>query len=256
MSTRRSSRIQSLEAKRLVETDTQPTSEEPNNGTKCKATTADSGRFQTTLVPNNKLPFLPVEIFTLIFENVQDKRTLSRLGRTCRRFYLLVNPILYRQICVAAAYHAHIDRFIRTIEPHLSIRQRKQLKKEGKYMGQQQTYSETISPEEKPAYVSKKDLVELGLFGSILGHIGDGNFHETILFENKQHKEVEDCVDRMVYRALEMEGTCTGEHGIGLGKKGFLKAEVGDAPIQVVRAIKTSLDPHWLMNPGKIFDRN
>ncbi|KAF5002530.1 hypothetical protein FGRMN_295 [Fusarium graminum] len=108
--------------------------------------------------------------------------------------------------------------------------------------------------------ISKKDLVELGLFGSILGHIGDGNFHETILFENKQHKEVEDCVDRMVYRALEMEGTCTkdiqGEHGIGLGKKDFLKAEVGDVPIQVMRAIKTSLDPHWLMNPGKIFDRN
>ncbi|KAF5658699.1 d-lactate dehydrogenase (cytochrome) [Fusarium heterosporum] len=103
--------------------------------------------------------------------------------------------------------------------------------------------------------VSKKDLVELGLFGSILGHIGDGNFHETILFENKQHKQVEDCVDRMVYRALEMEGTCTGEHGIGLGKKDFLKAEVGDIPIEVMRAIKTSLDPHWLMNPGKIFDR-
>lgn len=51
--------------------------------------------------------------------------------------------------------------------------------------------------------------MELGLFGSILGHIGDGNFHETILFEEKQRKEVEDCVDKMVARALEMEGTCT-----------------------------------------------
>ncbi|CAF3495215.1 unnamed protein product [Fusarium graminearum] len=103
--------------------------------------------------------------------------------------------------------------------------------------------------------VSKKDLVKLGLFGSILGHIGDGNFHETILFEEKQRNEVEKCVDKMVYRALEMEGTCTGEHGIGLGKKDFLREEVGDAPIQVMRAIKTSLDPHWLMNPGKVFDR-
>ncbi|EKJ77589.1 hypothetical protein FPSE_02087 [Fusarium pseudograminearum CS3096] len=103
--------------------------------------------------------------------------------------------------------------------------------------------------------VSKKDLVKLGLFGSILGHIGDGNFHETILFEEKQRNEVEKCVDKMVYRALEMEGTCTGEHGIGLGKKDFLREEVGEAPIQVMRAIKTSLDPHWLMNPGKIFDR-
>ncbi|KAF4950010.1 hypothetical protein FGADI_8456 [Fusarium gaditjirri] len=102
--------------------------------------------------------------------------------------------------------------------------------------------------------ISKKELVELGLFGSILGHIGDGNFHETILFEEKQRKQVEDCVHKMVSRAIEMEGTCTGEHGVGLGKKDFLREEVGDVPIQVMRAIKTSLDPLWLMNPGKIFD--
>ncbi|KAF6517949.1 hypothetical protein HZS61_002027 [Fusarium oxysporum f. sp. conglutinans] len=103
--------------------------------------------------------------------------------------------------------------------------------------------------------ISKKELVELGLFGSILGHIGDGNFHETILFDEKQRKEVEDCVHKMVSRAIEMEGTCTGEHGVGLGKKEFLREEVGDVPIHVMRAIKTSLDPLWLMNPGKIFDR-
>ncbi|KAJ4005443.1 D-lactate ferricytochrome c oxidoreductase [Fusarium irregulare] len=103
--------------------------------------------------------------------------------------------------------------------------------------------------------VSKKDLVELGLFGSILGHIGDGNFHETILFQRDQHDQVEKCVDKMVLRALEMEGTCTGEHGIGLGKKEFLREEVGEAPIEVMRSIKSSLDPLWLMNPGKIFDR-
>ncbi|KAG5655095.1 hypothetical protein KAF25_000218 [Fusarium avenaceum] len=103
--------------------------------------------------------------------------------------------------------------------------------------------------------VSKKDLVELGIFGSILGHIGDGNFHETILFQENQRHEVEKCVDRMVLRALKMEGTCTGEHGVGLGKKEFLREEVGEAPIEVMRAIKSSLDPLWLMNPGKIFDR-
>ncbi|KAK2009478.1 FAD-binding domain-containing protein [Colletotrichum eremochloae] len=103
--------------------------------------------------------------------------------------------------------------------------------------------------------ISKHDLVELGLFGSILGHIGDGNFHETILFEDGQRKAVEASVDRMVARALEMEGTCTGEHGVGLGKKDFLREEVGDVTIEVMRAIKNSLDPLWLMNPGKIFDR-
>ncbi|KAH6962129.1 hypothetical protein BKA56DRAFT_499158 [Ilyonectria sp. MPI-CAGE-AT-0026] len=103
--------------------------------------------------------------------------------------------------------------------------------------------------------MSKIDLDGLGLFGSILGHVGDGNFHETILFDGaKERASVEKCVHKMVDRALEMEGTCTGEHGVGLGKKDCLQKELGDAPIQVMRAIKKSLDPHWLMNPGKIFD--
>ncbi|KAH6869695.1 glycosyl hydrolase family 3 N terminal domain-containing protein [Thelonectria olida] len=103
--------------------------------------------------------------------------------------------------------------------------------------------------------LSKKDLDGLGLFGSILGHVGDGNFHETILFDgNKERAAVEDAVHKMVHRALDMEGTCTGEHGIGLGKKEFLREELGEAPLQVMRSIKRSLDPHWLMNPGKIFD--
>ncbi|PVI02835.1 hypothetical protein DM02DRAFT_521915, partial [Periconia macrospinosa] len=102
--------------------------------------------------------------------------------------------------------------------------------------------------------LSKEDLRGLGLFGSILGHIGDGNFHETILFEDKDRENVEHCVHKMVHRALEMEGTCTGEHGIGLGKKEFLREEVGDVSIEVMRTIKKSLDPKWLMNPGKIFD--
>lgn len=60
--------------------------------------------------------------------------------------------------------------------------------------------------------LSKKELDELGLFASILGHIGDGNFHESIMYDSKdpeERKKVEDCVYRMVDRALEMEGTCT-----------------------------------------------
>lgn len=57
--------------------------------------------------------------------------------------------------------------------------------------------------------ISKRDLVELGLFGSVLGHIGDGNFHETIMFEEDQRQDVEACVHRMVSQALDMEGTCT-----------------------------------------------
>ncbi|TPX07277.1 uncharacterized protein E0L32_010774 [Thyridium curvatum] len=101
---------------------------------------------------------------------------------------------------------------------------------------------------------SKKDLDNLNLFGSIIGHVGDGNFHETILFDGaKERQRVEQSVHRMVRRALDMEGTCTGEHGVGLGKIDSLQDELGDAPLSVMRAIKTSLDPKWLMNPGKIF---
>lgn len=61
-------------------------------------------------------------------------------------------------------------------------------------------------------------------------------------------------VHNMVATALEMEGTCTGEHGIGLGKKESLVQELGADTIGVMQQIKRSLDPHWLMNPGKIFD--
>ncbi|OQE38463.1 hypothetical protein PENCOP_c008G06130 [Penicillium coprophilum] len=105
--------------------------------------------------------------------------------------------------------------------------------------------------------ISKKELVDLGLFASILGHIGDGNFHASIMYDRNDPAErarVEKVVYDMVDRGLEMEGSCTGEHGIGLGKKGSLKKEVGPDTIDVMRSIKRSLDPHWLLNPGKIFD--
>ncbi|KAJ5372626.1 FAD-binding type 2 [Penicillium concentricum] len=105
--------------------------------------------------------------------------------------------------------------------------------------------------------ISKKELVDLGLFASILGHIGDGNFHASIMYDRNDPAErarVEKVVYDMVDRGLEMEGSCTGEHGIGLGKKGSLKKEVGPETINVMRSIKRSLDPRWLLNPGKIFD--
>ena len=104
---------------------------------------------------------------------------------------------------------------------------------------------------------SKEELDGLGLFASILGHIGDGNFHSSILYNRNdpaERKKVERMVHNMVDAALEMEGTCTGEHGIGLGKKENLLQELGVDTIDVMRQIKRSLDPNWLMNPGKIFD--
>ncbi|KAK4214093.1 mitochondrial D-lactate dehydrogenase [Rhypophila decipiens] len=106
--------------------------------------------------------------------------------------------------------------------------------------------------------VSKKEMDDLGLFASILGHIGDGNFHESIIYNRRDKVErgkVEVCVKNMVKRALEMEGTCTGEHSIGWGKKESLLWEVGPDTLGVMKAIKSALDPNWIMNPGKIFDR-
>ncbi|CAK7226905.1 D-lactate ferricytochrome c oxidoreductase [Sporothrix eucalyptigena] len=106
--------------------------------------------------------------------------------------------------------------------------------------------------------VSKKEMDDLGLFASILGHIGDGNFHESIIYNRAdvdERAKVETCVKNMVQRALDMEGTCTGEHSVGWGKKDSLLLEVGPATLGVMKAIKTALDPHWILNPGKIFDR-
>jgi D-lactate dehydrogenase (cytochrome) len=84
---------------------------------------------------------------------------------------------------------------------------------------------------------SKKEMDDLGLFASILGHIGDGNFHESIIYNRQdpnELKKVETCVKNMVKRALEMEGTCTGEHSIGWGKKESLVWEVGPDTLGVM----------------------
>jgi D-lactate dehydrogenase (cytochrome) len=88
---------------------------------------------------------------------------------------------------------------------------------------------------------------------TIVGHVGDGNFHVQCMFAPDQTSEVEAFAGRLVERALAMGGTCTGEHGVGLGKKKYLKAEHGEA-LDVMRALKRTLDPGNRMNPGKIFD--
>ncbi|KAI5779071.1 hypothetical protein EDC01DRAFT_723772 [Geopyxis carbonaria] len=105
--------------------------------------------------------------------------------------------------------------------------------------------------------ISKKEMDDLGMFASILGHIGDGNFHESIMYDKNNPDEVariKKCVHDMVDRALEMEGTCTGEHGVGLGKKEYLVKELGLDTLQVMKKMKLALDPLWLLNPGKIID--
>ncbi|MCW5730487.1 MAG: FAD-binding protein [Alphaproteobacteria bacterium] len=102
---------------------------------------------------------------------------------------------------------------------------------------------------------TKRDLDESQLYSAIVGHVGDGNFHIAFVLDRDdpaEMAEAERLNERLVMRALAMEGTCTGEHGVGLGKMNFLLAEHGEA-IAVMRQIKQAIDPLDLMNPGKIF---
>ncbi len=101
---------------------------------------------------------------------------------------------------------------------------------------------------------TQQDVEASFLPAPIVGHVGDGNFHLTIVLKPDDPKEVAEAErlnDRLVKRALALEGTCTGEHGVGYGKVDFLVAEHGEA-VSLMRAIKKALDPDGIMNPGKI----
>ncbi|MET4596086.1 MULTISPECIES: FAD-binding oxidoreductase [unclassified Sphingomonas] len=102
---------------------------------------------------------------------------------------------------------------------------------------------------------TKHDLASASMPATILGHVGDGNFHVIFAMDpnsSDELREVKAINDRLVARALNMDGTCTGEHGIGLGKQDWLVKELGDA-VDVMRVLKRALDPKNLFNPGKIF---
>ena len=95
-----------------------------------------------------------------------------------------------------------------------------------------------------------------GLPYFLVGHVGDGNFHMGYLIDPNSATErqtAETLNHQLVERALTLGGTCTGEHGVGLHKMGFLRQEAGDGAVDMMRAIKQALDPHNIMNPGKIF---
>ncbi|MEO3385536.1 FAD-linked oxidase C-terminal domain-containing protein [Mesorhizobium sp. CAU 1741] len=101
---------------------------------------------------------------------------------------------------------------------------------------------------------TEDDIAACGLIAPIVGHVGDGNFHVLVLMDPDDPKEIETTeafVARLNMRAIAMEGTCTGEHGVGQGKIAFLPHELG-AGVDVMRAIKHALDPHNIMNPGKV----
>jgi D-lactate dehydrogenase (cytochrome) len=102
---------------------------------------------------------------------------------------------------------------------------------------------------------TQADIEAHGLLAMIVGHAGDGNFHVLVLFDDKTAEGVagvENFVSRLNARALAMDGTCTGEHGIGQGKMSFLEEELGGT-VDLMRQVKRSLDPDNIFNPGKIF---
>ncbi|MEJ1161585.1 FAD-linked oxidase C-terminal domain-containing protein [Prosthecomicrobium sp. N25] len=104
---------------------------------------------------------------------------------------------------------------------------------------------------------TKHDIEATGLLAPIVGHVGDGNFHVLPLVDVENAAEVavaKAFIERMVERAIAMEGTCTGEHGVGSGKMKYMLAEHGAPALAVMRSLKGALDPLGIMNPGKIVD--
>ncbi|XP_039987933.1 probable D-lactate dehydrogenase, mitochondrial isoform X3 [Xiphias gladius] len=104
---------------------------------------------------------------------------------------------------------------------------------------------------------TKEDMIENRLTGPIAGHVGDGNFHCLILVDPNDPEELHRVhlfTERLARLALAMDGTCTGEHGVGLGKRALLCEEMGPMTIQVMQGLKDTLDPNNVMNPGKILE--
>jgi D-lactate dehydrogenase (cytochrome) len=103
---------------------------------------------------------------------------------------------------------------------------------------------------------SKIFMKESRLPSPLVAHAGDGNFHVFIIFDKNNDDEIrraKELSNKMALRAIELDGTCTGEHGIGVGKRHLLRQEMGDESIAVMQSIKTSFDPKNILNPGKVF---
>ncbi|KAF9565039.1 FAD-binding domain-containing protein [Agrocybe pediades] len=132
---------------------------------------------------------------------------------------------------------------------------------EGFRLARDENEAEALWDDRKSAYYAGLALVE-GAKGwptdvcrhLAVGHVGDGNFHALILFRTEEEMKVaKELVSRMVRRAIELDGTCTGEHGVGMGKKLYLVEELGEGTIGLMKSIKNTLDPLGIFNPGKLY---
>jgi D-lactate dehydrogenase (cytochrome) len=102
---------------------------------------------------------------------------------------------------------------------------------------------------------TQADIAQVSIPIALFGHVGDGNFHLVVLVDRDNPRDMAEADwigERVVERAIAMEGTCTGEHGIGLGKRKYLVREHGTVAVDVMRLLKTAIDPQNLLNPGKI----
>lgn len=100
------------------------------------------------------------------------------------------------------------------------------------------------------------DIKEQGMTAPVVGHVGDGNFHVLLLLDKNNPDDIQktkDILSRLAKRAIAMDGTCTGEHGVGQGKRAYMALEHGDEAIAVMKAIKSAIDPNNIMNPDKIW---
>eukprot|EP01121_Diplochlamys_sp_Union-15-3_P020090 TRINITY_DN7729_c0_g1_i1.p1 TRINITY_DN7729_c0_g1~~TRINITY_DN7729_c0_g1_i1.p1 ORF type:complete len:363 (-),score=54.06 TRINITY_DN7729_c0_g1_i1:37-1125(-) len=114
-----------------------------------------------------------------------------------------------------------------------------------------------ISSLAKCLELTKADIKTSDVIAPIVGHVGDGNFHVLLIYDPldpQSLQRVHDVHHRLVKRAIDMDGSCSGEHGIGLEKKEYLPLELGQEAVDVMKQIKSALDPNLILNPGKIFD--
>lgn len=103
-------------------------------------------------------------------------------------------------------------------------------------------------------YETKKEIEDAGLLGTMVGHVGDGNFHVLLLFASVDELvNAKKLARRMAKRAIALGGTCTGERGVGIGNKDYLYEELGYGTVELMKKIKRTIDPLNLFNPGKVY---
>jgi D-lactate dehydrogenase (cytochrome) len=103
---------------------------------------------------------------------------------------------------------------------------------------------------------AEEEIKNYNLRAPMVGHVGDGNFHTTVLYDpNKKddYKMIRDFSDKLIDKALSLDGTITGEHGIGIQKKTYLMKQHPDS-LPLMKALKRTMDPNNILNPGKVFD--